>query len=76
MNDISHEVIKKRCQFFCDDKRKVHITLTSGMWKRGFIDYVGYDFIMIDETLEGKVPIFFLEMKEVDPYIERGKDGR
>lgn len=50
---------------------KLHITLNSGMWKRGIIvqdPKAHSDFFMLDESLEGDVPIFWIEVKSIEAY--------
>ena len=48
----------------------VHITFTRGNWKRGIIKEVSADFFILDERVEGKIPIFFQEIEAIEKFRE------
>jgi len=50
---------------------KIHISLHNGIWKRGIVKQdpkANVDFFILDESLEGQVPVFWIEIKEVEAY--------
>jgi len=71
IND-TNELIRKRVDAFYRLQKKVHISLRLGNWKRGIILEVLDSSLVLDECLEGKIPIFFEEILKIDGYVERG----
>ena len=49
---------------------KIHITLKDGSWRNGFVTEIKADFFMFDDKENGIEPFFFLQLKEIKPYIE------
>jgi hypothetical protein len=67
------DAIKARTQYFFDNQIKVHITFKDESWKNGLItEITSADFFMLKEVFEGDQPIFFLQIKDIAPYIQRG----
>ena len=64
-------ILQKRIQAYADLKIRVHITLKSGLWKRGFIKNVGAEFFILEESLQGEMPIFFQEIEKIDKYFDK-----
>jgi hypothetical protein len=64
-------ILQKRIQAYADLKIRVHITLKSGLWKRGIITKVGDEFFMLEESLQGEMPIFFQEIEKIDKYFDK-----
>ena len=54
-------------------KIKIHLTLRDGSFRNGFVKELKSDFFMFDDTINGIEPIFFLELKNVEPYMEERK---
>lgn len=53
---------------------KLHIVLTSGIWKNGFVvQEPNADFFLFKDMVRGEEPIFFLQLKKVEPYTEEVK---
>jgi len=52
---------------------KLHIVLKDGVWKNGFVKKIGSDFFMFEDAVHGIEPIFFLEVKKIEPYVKGGK---
>jgi hypothetical protein len=66
------DAIKTRTKYFFDNQIKVHITFKDDRWKNGFItEITSADFFMLHEVFEGDQPVFFLQIKEIAPYIQR-----
>ena len=48
----------------------VHIKFCEGHWKRGVIKEVKDEFFLLDERLEGIMPIFFQEIISIEKFNE------
>ena len=66
-------LIKKKVEAFQPLNQKVHITLKGGMWKRGIIMTIKPDFFLLNETLEGILPVFFQEVSKIEKYVQKEK---
>jgi len=66
-------LIKKKVEAFQPLNERVHITLKGGMWKRGIIITIKPDFFLLNETLEGILPVFFQEVSKIEKYIQKEK---
>ncbi len=53
---------------------KIHIDLRDGSWRNGYIKEISADFFMFEDMVNGEEPIFFLELKKVEPYLNK-KEG-
>lgn len=56
---------KKKAEFFMKDNTEVFIKLVTGEWKAGMILDIGEECLIVDERLEGKTPIFYIEIKDI-----------
>ena len=70
MADEEVKVIKGKVEYFFKDAKPIHITFKKGYWKNGYVREVGADFFIIHELLEGKMPVFFLEVEEITEFID------
>ena len=70
--ETTKEILENKANFFMKRNERVHISYKNGGWKRGYITGINSDFIMIDETLEGTIPVFFIEIKDIDKYHIKG----
>jgi len=52
---------------------KIHIALKDGTWRNGFVKGIRADFFLFEDKENGVEPIFFLELKKIDPYYGEGK---
>ena len=66
-------LIKKKVEAFQPLNERVHTTLKGGMWKRGIIITIKPDFFLLNETLEGILPVFFQEVSKIEKYIQKEK---
>lgn len=57
------ELLYIKAKAYCDQKLEVHLTFKDGHWHNGRIISVSSDFFMLDEFKDGKMPVFFLELK-------------
>ena len=62
---------KTKVKYFFDNNIPVHITRTNGFFHNGLILEYVEDYIIIDDKRHGAIPIYFLEIKEVEKMEER-----
>jgi len=55
------------------NKIKVHLTLRDNSFRNGFVKELKAGFFMFEDRENGVEPIFYLELKNVKPYMEDGK---
>ncbi len=75
-SEQEHEkLISKKATFH--QNCKVHITLKNSEWENGWIEEVGYDWLVLKFTDEGVAKnntsnkvFFFLEIKDIDEFKE------
>lgn len=67
------ELIKKKVAAHFENNFLIHCAYNSGAWKNGTIIEVSADFFILDELFEGKMPIFYQELRKVETYSPRGK---
>lgn len=70
MNDDELKILHGKAKYFYDAGRPVHIKFKKGYWKNGNITELSSDFFIIDEFLEGNLPVFFLEIEKIDEYTK------
>lgn len=69
--DTNIKNLKITSEIYYTNKRIVHITNLNGSWKNGTITSISDDFFMLDELLEGEQPIFYIQIKSIEPYKEK-----
>ena len=62
-NETKYETAK----YFFENKRAVHITLRNKRFHNGIILIVKNDFILFDDERLGEMPLFFLEIENIEP---------
>jgi len=73
MNQEQVQVLMKKADYFYKNSIPVHIKFKENYWKRGLITELSSDFFLLDERMEGKMPIFFLEIEDIREFKEREK---
>lgn len=68
-------VIKRKAQFYKDKNICVHISKKIGWIHNGFIKEISSDFLILDDEREGEMPIFFLEIKEIEKRKLKEENG-
>lgn len=68
------ELLKKKADAYLVLGTKIHIKYKTGQWVNGIITDVKNDFFMLTEVLKGPMPIFFLEVEDIDKYTERREE--
>ena len=67
-------MIEEKAKVFSDKKIQVHITKKNGSWLNGSITELNADFLMLQELKEGLMPVFFLEIKNIQTLTKRGEN--
>lgn len=64
-----------KSRIFMEKTIAIHIEKKDGFWLNGIISEVSTEFLIIEEFKKGKMPVFFIEMKKLEPYtiIQKGK---
>lgn len=62
------KMIEDRARVYSSKTIPVHITKTDGEWLNGFIEEVSSDFLMLKEFKKGLMPVFFLQIKNIETY--------
>lgn len=70
-NEQETILIQKKADAYWVLGNKVHISLVNGNWKRGIIKEVKKDSIILDESLEGLTPLFFIEIRSISSYTPK-----
>jgi hypothetical protein len=68
---MNEENIRLKAKTFCKHKIDVHITQEDGAWKNGKIKKVHEDYLMLEERLEGELPVFFSEIKNIVKFTNK-----
>jgi hypothetical protein len=68
MLDENEMLMRKKVQFFYDSKEAVHVSYKKGYWKNGYIKEISYDFFIIDDFMDGDIPVFYLELNDISIY--------
>lgn len=68
MNNEDEKTIKQKVDFYFKEQVIIHIRFKKGFWKRGIIEEVSADFFILNETLEGRQPVFFQEISSLDKW--------
>jgi len=65
--------MKKKADFFLENKSKIHVSLKTGTFYNGLILEIREEFFILDDLVLGKLPVFFSEIKEdgLEPFNER-----
>jgi hypothetical protein len=64
---------KRRVELFFENKINVHIDTFDNRFYNGIILELGSDFLLIFERVLGKTFILFSEIRNIEPYKERGE---
>jgi hypothetical protein len=69
----SNELIRKRVQYFYENKVVVHVRKNDGFFYNGVIlEYAG-DLIILDDERIGAIPIYFMEIKYIEKRYDKNK---
>lgn len=75
MNE-QNDIIRKKLEFFKDKNIAIHISKKNGWFHNGKILEITGDFFIIDDEKTGAMPIYFIEIKEIEKKKEVGDEER
>lgn len=70
MNE-SINLLKKKAQYYFEKKQAVHISLNNKDFYNGDIINCEADFILVDVWGKGEIPVFFIEIFDIEIYTIR-----
>ena len=65
-----NELNKGKAKYFFENKIPVHISKNNGFFNNGIILEFSGDLLIIDDIRNGATPIYFLEIKDIEKFIE------
>lgn len=67
------KILRDKVQVFFERKIAVHINLKNKNkeWLNGEIKEVSEDFFILNEKKKGEMPVFFIEMYDINPWKEK-----
>lgn len=68
MTEEESDTIKKKIDYFYKQQTYVHITTKKDRFYNGQIVEVSADFFIIHDRVLGELPVFFLEIEDVEPF--------
>jgi hypothetical protein len=68
-NLVGQELIK----LSFNKKIKIHIILKDKTWRNGFVTKILPDFFMFEDMEDGEEPFFYIQLYNVEPFMERGE---
>ncbi len=68
--------IQKTAQIFFEKQLPVHVSKKNDGWWNGYIQEVCADFIMLNEFKKGLMPIFFIEIVDIESYVNLKKEEK
>lgn len=73
MKNEDIKILQQKAHYFFDRKIPIHITLKTSIWKNGnIIEPISADFFLLDEFKDGQMPIFFLEVSDIEEFTKDG----
>lgn len=61
------EILKKKATLFINQKVFVCLLFLNDRFKHGYIKNISEDFFMFDDRFEGESPVFFIELRDIEP---------
>jgi hypothetical protein len=52
----------KKALYFLENQEQIHVSLRSGKWYNGVVRKVEEDYFILNDRMEGDVPVFYLEL--------------
>jgi hypothetical protein len=72
---IKYEINEKRIISAFKNHTKIHLALTDKTFRNGIIKHLGAGFIILVDDVNGEEPIFIMEVRKVEPYMNKD-EGR
>jgi len=74
MQGDDKNILKQKIKYYFENKLPVHISLKSTRFLNGKILEFAGDMIIIEDKLLGAVPVYFEEIRYVEPFKEKGEE--
>jgi len=68
MKNVDVPTLQQKADYFYKNNIIVHVKYRRGFWKRGYITKVSSDFFILKENFDGNIPVFFLELKDIEQF--------
>ena len=72
MNEEELIILQKKVRYFFQDRILVHVTKHNGYVHNGLILELEGDLFILDDERNGAMPIYFLEVLEIEKRREKG----
>jgi len=69
------ELNKEKIYNSYQSQLKIHLALKNKTWRNGFVKEIRAEFFMFEDRENGVEPIFFMEVRDVKPYVTREEVG-
>ena len=66
-----NNILKRKIEYFLNNKLLVHISLKNSKFLNGKILELAGDMIIVDDQFLGATPVYFDEIKFLEPYVRR-----
>jgi len=66
-----NNILKRKIEYFLNNKLLVHISLKNSKFLNGKILELAGDMIIVDDDFLGAVPVYFAEIRYLEPYKSR-----
>ena len=70
-----NNILKRKIEYFLKNKIIVHISLSNSKFLNGKILEFAGDMLIIDDQFLGATPVYFDEIKFLEPYVRREERG-
>ena len=61
-------IISQKLNLYKEKKITIHVILKSRQFYNGIVTELGSDFFMIEDRKLGTMPVFFIEVYNIEPY--------
>ena len=76
LNEDKESVFKKIISDSLTTNTKLHLVLFDRTFRNGFVKEVSASFFLFEDRVNGVEPIFFSQLKKVEPYLsEKGGEN-
>ena len=76
MESINQTLNKKLILTAFKSQLKIHVNLVDGYFKNGTVKEMSADFFIMKKNDGYEEPIFYIEVRDVEPYIEKKKEEK
>jgi hypothetical protein len=74
--EVDEKILKRKIKYYFENQLPVHISLKSTRFLNGKILEFAGDMIIVNDHQLGAVPVYFQEIKYVEPFREKEEEKR